>query len=258
MYVIFTVGAVLSKFDIQEIIKFAYEEQLLIIADEVYQTNIYGNRPFYSFKKVINELGEPYNKMELCSVNTVSKGATGECGLRGGYLEACNLVPGVKEMLKKVVGNLLCPNILGQAVVDCVLYPPKEVGDPSYNSYDKEVSAIHAAMKLKAELISNTFKNFEGFNCQPIQAAMYAYPSITIPKKAFDAAKALNLKPDEFYCYKLLEATGICVVPGSGFGQQPGTYHFRTTILPALKDLKDMLIRFDSFHKYFMLQYRKK
>lgn len=33
--------------------------------------------------------------------------------------------------------------------------------------------------------------------------------------------------PDLFYCMKLLEETGICLVPGSGFGQRDGTYHFR-------------------------------
>jgi len=36
-----------------------------------------------------------------------------------------------------------------------------------------------------------------------------------------------GLAPDAFYCYQLLEETGICVVPGSGFGQREGTYHFR-------------------------------
>lgn len=30
-----------------------------------------------------------------------------------------------------------------------------------------------------------------------------------------------------FFCMKLLEETGICVVPGSGFGQREGTFHFR-------------------------------
>lgn len=30
-----------------------------------------------------------------------------------------------------------------------------------------------------------------------------------------------------FFCLKLLEETGICVVPGSGFGQREGTFHFR-------------------------------
>lgn len=39
--------------------------------------------------------------------------------------------------------------------------------------------------------------------------------------------QAHNMAPDMFYCMKLLEETGICVVPGSGFGQREGTYHFR-------------------------------
>ena len=37
----------------------------------------------------------------------------------------------------------------------------------------------------------------------------------------------LGLAPDMFFCLRLLEETGICVVPGSGFGQREGTYHFR-------------------------------
>lgn len=34
--------------------------------------------------------------------------------------------------------------------------------------------------------------------------------------------------PDMFYCMRLLEEMGICLVPGSGFGQKDGTYHFRS------------------------------
>ena len=33
--------------------------------------------------------------------------------------------------------------------------------------------------------------------------------------------------PDFYYCKALLEATGIVTVPGSGFQQAPGTFHFR-------------------------------
>lgn len=37
-------------------------------------------------------MGEPYsNTVELLSLNSVSKGLLGECGLRGGYMEALNL-----------------------------------------------------------------------------------------------------------------------------------------------------------------------
>lgn len=47
------------------------------------------------------------------------------------------------------------------------------------------------------------------------------------PPQACEAAKAAGQVPDVFYAFQLLENTGICVVPGSGFGQRPGTYHFR-------------------------------
>jgi glutamate--glyoxylate aminotransferase len=55
---------------------------------------------------------------------------------------------------------------------------------------------------------------------------------IRLPPKAIEAAKKLGKAPDVFYCLRLLEATGISTVPGSGFGQEEGTFHLRTTILP--------------------------
>lgn len=67
--------------------------------------------------------------------------------------------------------------------------------------------------------------------------------------------KEQNVEPDFFYVKELLESTGVCVVPGSGFGQRPGTYHFRTTILPQKETFKDMLHRFTEFHKLFMQKY---
>jgi alanine transaminase len=59
------------------------------------------------------------------------------------------------------------------------------------------------------------------------QGAMYAFPRITLPEKAVAKAKEKCQAPDAFYAFQLLENTGICIVPGSGFGQIPGTYHFR-------------------------------
>ncbi|KAL1230441.1 Alanine aminotransferase [Trichinella pseudospiralis] len=50
----------------------------------------------------------------------------------------------------------------------------------------------------------------------------------------------------------LLESTGICVVPGSGFGQKEGTYHFRTTILPPPDIFEEMIQRLTAFQKKFL------
>ena len=67
--------------------------------------------------------------------------------------------------------------------------------------------------------------------------AMYAFPSIQLSAAAIAAAGAKGQAPDLFYCLALLEETGICCVPGSGFLQKPGTYHFRTTFLPPEEKL---------------------
>lgn len=61
---------------------------------------------------------------------------------------------------------------------------------------------------------------------------------------------------DLFYCLEVLQNTGIVLVPGSGFKQKPGTYHFRITtlILPVskLQDKLDVLTEFNNkFHKKY-------
>jgi alanine transaminase len=85
------------------------------------------------------------------------------------------------------------------------------------------------------------------------KGAMYLFPAITLPPKAIAAAEAINRLPDEFYALRLLEATGICVIPGSGFGQRQGTFHFRTTFLAPGTQWVD---RFTKFHAAFMAEFR--
>lgn len=105
-------------------------------------------------------------------------------------------------------------------------------------------------------MVADTFNSIEGFSCNPVQGAMYAFPQVKLPPKAIEAAKNAGKAPDTFYAFELLESTGICIVPGSGFGQQPGTYHFRTTILPQPEKLKLMLEKFAEFHSGFLKKYK--
>jgi hypothetical protein len=44
----------------------AHKHRLFIIADEVYQENVYlPDLKFFSFKKVLMDLGSPFNQMEM-------------------------------------------------------------------------------------------------------------------------------------------------------------------------------------------------
>ena len=82
---------------------------------------------------------------------------------------------------------------------------------------------------------------------------MYLFPTIKLSPKAIEAAKKENRVPDEFYASRLLDATGVCVVPGSGFGQKEGTYHFRTTFLAPGTE---WVGRIAKFHVEFMNEFR--
>nr|XP_029713919.1 alanine aminotransferase 1 [Aedes albopictus] len=249
-------GQVLSRENIESIIKFAYKENLVIFADEVYQYNVHEEGSvFHSFKKVMMEMGAPYNRMELCSFMSCSKGYMGECGIRGGYVEVVNMCPDVKAMLLKSISALVCPSTIGQACMDVLVNPPKP-GEPSYEQFIREKNAVLASLKERAALVADTFNSFEGFSCNPVQGAMYAFPRIHLPEKAIQAARKAGQEPDVFYVYQLLEQTGICVVPGSGFGQKAGTFHIRSTILPQPEKLKEMLGVLRSYHEKFLLQYQ--
>ncbi len=82
---------------------------------------------------------------------------------------------------------------------------------------------------------------------------MYLYPTLTLPPRAIAQARREHRTPDEFYCFRLLDATGICVVPGSGFGQKEGTLHFRTTFLAPGEE---WVGRIEAFHEGFMGEFR--
>merc|ERR1711871_1739126 len=88
-------GASLPRASLEAIVRFVEKRPgLVLAADEVYQENVYGDAPpFISFKKIVRDLG---SKIPLVSFHSISKGFTGECGLRGGYFELTNIDTAVK------------------------------------------------------------------------------------------------------------------------------------------------------------------
>lgn len=249
-------GQVQTRECIEAVIRFAFEEGLFLMADEVYQDNVYteGSR-FHSFKKVLTEMGSPYaEQQELASFHSVSKGYMGECGFRGGYVEVVNMDAEVQRQMLKLMSVRLCPPVPGQALVDMVVSPPAP-SDPSFTQFQAERQEVLAELAAKAKLTEQVFNQAPGIHCNPVQGAMYCFPRMQLPLRAVLRAQELGLAPDMFFCMCLLEETGICVVPGSGFGQREGTYHFRMTILPPMEKLRVLLEKLSRFHAKFTLEY---
>lgn len=245
-------GAVLSYENVAMVIRFAKKHGLSIMADEVYQDNVYAiNGTFHSFAKVMRQLQE--NSVSLFSFHSVSKGFMGECGHRGGYLEIRNVPPDVLAEFIKLQSISLCSNTVGQLVTYLVVTPPQK-GDESYDLYIAERNGILNDLKTKAEILGWGLNEIEGMTIQVPEGAMYAFVKFELPHTE-DVAKmspeqrlAYDTKRDNDYCMALLEETGICVVPGSGFGQLPGTLHFRTTFLPPKDEIEDLVKMMKEFH----------
>eukprot|EP01033_Poteriospumella_lacustris_P005270 gene5271-3764_t len=125
-------------------------------------------------------------------------------------------------------------------------------GEASYTLFEQEKSERLDSLKRRAHMLSAAFNRLPGVSCQETEGAMYAFPRISLPAKAIAEAERLGKQPDVLYCLELLNETGLCCVPGSGFQQEPGTFHFRTTILPAEERFPEIIEKFSTFHRKFM------
>jgi aspartate/methionine/tyrosine aminotransferase len=232
-------GAVLDEANIAMIVDFARAHGLPILADEVYQENIYlAEDKFVSFARVFHQM--EVKNVALFSFHSCSKGILGECGVRGGYFEHRNVPEDVAAQILKLQSVCLCANLAGQAATYAMVRPPRP-GMPSYALYTQERTGILESLKQRAILLAEGLNRIEGISCNVVAGAMYAFPSITLPPG----------RTDSDYAMALLEATGICVVSGSGFGQAPGTAHFRTTILPPVEKLQRVVEALGEFHRNY-------
>lgn len=249
-------GQVLAGENQCEIVEFCRNEELVLLADEVYQENVYTDeKKFNSFKKIARSMGYGEGDISLISFHSISNGYYGECGSRGGYMEVTGFNSEVRNQVYKVASLSSCSNISGQILMSLVMNPPK-VGDESYTSYWEEREDIISSLCHCGEAMVHTFNSLEGMTCSKAEGAMFVFPSVLLPTKAIAAAEAINIKPDVFYALCLLESTGIVVLPGSVFGQVPGKWHFRCTILQQEEKMQRIIYLFQAFHKAFMEEFR--
>jgi len=236
-------GSILNKGCVDEVVDFASEKGLAIIADEVYQDNTYGSK-FHSFAQAVWD--RPH--VPLFSLHSVSKGFYGECGHRGGYLEVRNSPKLVSteqsliEILFRQASINLCSNTIGQVLVYLMVTPPSEeslVGELHKN----EVKSVLKGLQEKASLIKKSFTEMEGVQCFGEIGALYLFPR-------------LDILPDQTtdfdYCMALLESTGLSTVNGSGFGQKEGTHHLRIAFLPSKSMLEEVLPKWIEFHQKYI------
>lgn len=248
-------GQILTIKSMKEILLFCLKNKICLVADEVYQDNIYVNIEFISFRKLAKEMGIIDKGLQLVSFNSVSKGFTKEGGLRGGYMELLGFDDSTKKLIKKYASLYVCPNTVGQVALSLKLSPPKK-GDASYLQYIKERNQSFNSYKRRGKMLVNGLNKIKNIKCPSIQSSLYVYPEIYFNNYIVNYAYSKGMHPDEFYCVELLQKTGILILPGNGFFERKNTYHLRLTILISEQEIREILKLMKEFNIHFFKKYK--
>ena len=173
-------------------------------------------------------------------------------------MEMRNLSDDVRAQFIKLQSISLCANVDGQLATYLMVSPPQKE-DESYELYVKERDSILSDLKEKAHILADGLNKIDGLKVDVPHGALYAFVKLDVPHTEDTAIMSpeqrhmYDTRRDSDYCMALLEETGICVVPGSGFGQMPGTLHFRTTILPPKEEIVEVVEKMREFHEKYVM-----
>ncbi|KAJ4922797.1 hypothetical protein JOQ06_021301 [Pogonophryne albipinna] len=241
-------GHVQDRKSIEEVIRFAATEGLVLLADEVYQDSVYGQgKESLSYKRVLFEMGKEYSKkVELVSFHSLSSACMGECGLRGAYMEAVNLDPAVMKYLRDAQAPS-SPPVLPQLALEVMVNPPTPE-DPSYKTYSQEILHSMTTLSQNAQRACEFLNDLSGIKCQPARGGIFLFPRLHLPPQMVEEAKMLGVEADVLYCQRLLEEEGVRLGAGCENGQVDPNFHIRLCVLAPSDTLDEILARLHSFH----------
>ncbi len=224
-------GAVYPKEILKEILKIAEEFDLFVIADEIYLNINYNGRRSTPLSDIIGK---------VCGISM--KGISKEWpwpGSRCGWIEFYNIDrdPIFREYAQAILMKKMLEvssTTLPQMVI------PQVLSDLRYKKYQQERNQKY---KKRAELAYSILKDIKGADMVKVEGAFYMTVAfkegilnnrqkltITNPKiRKLVEKESKNVALDKRFVYYLLGATGICLVPLTGFNCE--RYGFRITLL---------------------------
>ena len=99
-------------------------------------------------------------------------------------------------------------------------HPEQYAIGPALDGDQAHIPTMIERLTRRRDITADRLNAMRGVSCVPPAGAFYAFPRID-----------LGVTDDEF-CARVIRETGVVIVPGSGFGQKPGTGHFRVVFLP--------------------------
>ena len=197
-------GSVCSRHMLEQIADLARQHNLVIFADEIYDKLMLDDDQHVAMAAVAPDV--PVVTFGGLSKNYLAPGWRIGWGVVSG--EAAAVKPYI-EGIGRLLRSRLCANHPEQYAIPAALDGPQD-----------HLIEVIRKMRSRRDLTVKWCNSTPRVSCVAPRGAFYAYPSIDIPEG------------DDVFVRELLMQKHVLVVHGSGFGQKPGTHHFRIVFLP--------------------------
>jgi aspartate aminotransferase len=190
-------GAVHSRKEVEAIGKWAYENGLWVITDEIYQNLTYDGLKAYSITEVVPELAD-----RTIMVNGVAKtyAMTGwRLGWMAGPLDAMKAAANLQSHLSSNVSNI------SQRAALAALTGPQD-----------EVLAMRDAFDRRRRIAVDELNKISGWHAPTPQGAFYVYSDVTGLLGKEWGGKRIETSLE--LCDYMLDAAEVALVPGEAFG----------------------------------------
>ncbi len=197
-------GAVYSRQTLERIVELARRNNLVIFSDEIYDKLILDGEPHISLASLAPDV-------PVVTFNGLSKSY---------------LVPGWRVGWGVVSGNAAAVEPYLEGIHQllrarlCTNYPQQFAVKPALEGPQDHLVEVRAKLRARRDLTVEACRATPHLSCVAPRGAFYAFPKIDIPDG------------DEEFAKQLLVEKHVLIVHGTGFGQAPGTKHFRIVFLP--------------------------
>ena len=197
-------GSVCTRKMLEDVAELARRHNLVVFADEIYDKLIIDDDPQIAFAAVAPDV--PTITFGGLSKNYLAPGWRIGWGIVSGDAAA---VKPYNEGIQKLLRARLCAN-----------HPEQYAIKPALEGPQDHLIEVKRKLRSRRDLTVQWCNSTPRVSCVSPRGAFYAYPRIEIPEG------------DDIFVRELILQKHVMVVHGSGFGQKPGTQHFRIVFLP--------------------------
>ena len=197
-------GSLCTRQMLEQIAELARRHNLIVFSDEIYDKLILDGTQHIAFAAVAPDV--PCVTFGGMSKNYLVPGWRIGWGIVSGDAAA---VKAYTEGVHRLLRARLCANHPEQYAIKAALEGPQD-----------HLLEVQRKLRSRRDLTQQWCEATPRVSCVAPRGAFYAYPRIDIPES------------DEVFVKELIRQKHVMVVHGSGFGQKPGTRHFRIVFLP--------------------------